>query len=121
MVSNIDIRIKKNVIDNNTGLDKLKQIQVRNFEYKTKEEIVESSPELPDVPKSVVVEQEGTQLGVIAQEIEGILPEVVTESSLGVGAVNSDNLTWYLVNAVKELSVKMMHLLLRSANQVTTK
>ena len=101
-----DIRIKKNVIDNNTGLDKLKQIQVRNFEYKTKEEIVESSPELADVAKSVVVEQEGTQLGVIAQEIEGILPEVVTESSLGVKAVNSDNLTWYLVNAVKELSAK---------------
>ena len=101
-----DIRIKKNVTDNNTGLDILKQIQVRNFEYKTKEEIVEGAPELKDVIKSVFVEQEGTQLGVIAQEIEKVLPEVVDVQSTGIKTVTPDNLTWHLVNAVKELSAK---------------
>ena len=43
----------------------------------------------------------------IAQEIEEILPEVVKEESTGVKSVDSTNLTWYLINAVKELSDKI--------------
>ena len=43
----------------------------------------------------------------IAQELETILPECVTESSLGIKTVNPNNLTWYLINAVKELSAKV--------------
>ena len=101
-----DIRIKKNVVDNTTGLDKINQIQVKNFEYKTREEIENDSPELKDVSGCAVVEKEGTQLGVIAQEIEGVLPEVVETQTTGVKTVNPDNLTWYLVNAVKELSAE---------------
>ena len=42
----------------------------------------------------------------IAQEIEGVLPEVVETQTTGVKTVNPDNLTWYLINAVKELSTK---------------
>ena len=60
-----------------------------------------------DNPKAAVVEKEGTQLGVIAQEIQTILPDVVTEQSTGVLSVSPDNITWYLVNAVKELSAKV--------------
>ena len=101
-----DRRIKKSIVNNDSGLDKLKQIQVRNFEYKTEDEIKTDNPELTDVVKSAAVDEQGLQLGVIAQELETILPECVTESSLGIKTVNSDNLTWYLVNAVKELSAK---------------
>ena len=43
----------------------------------------------------------------IAQEIEGVLPEVVETQTTGVKTVNPDNLTWYLINAVKELSAKV--------------
>ena len=43
----------------------------------------------------------------IAQEIEKILPEVVKTQTTGVKRVNSSDLTWYLVNAVKELSTKI--------------
>ena len=96
-----DIRIKKNVTDNNTGLDKIKEIQVRNFEYKTKDEITDF-----ENPDAVVVDKEGLQLGVIAQEIQQVLPDTVNEESTGVLSVNADNLTWYLINAVKELSAK---------------
>jgi len=96
-----DIRIKKNVTDNNTGLDKIKEIQVRNFEYKTKDEITDF-----ENPDAVVVDKEGLQLGVIAQEIQQVLPDIVNEESTGVLSVNADNLTWYLINAVKELSAK---------------
>ena len=102
-----DERIKKNIVDNNSGLDILKKIQIRNFEYKTKEEIIKDNSELTDVVESAVVEKEGLQLGVIAQELEKILPECVTTQSTGVKTVDSDNLTWYLINAVKELSAKV--------------
>ena len=80
----------------------LNQIQVRNFEYRTEDEIIDF-----DNPKSAVVEKEGQQLGVIAQELEKILPECVKTQSTGVKTVDSDNLTWYLINAVKELSAKV--------------
>jgi hypothetical protein len=94
-----DERIKKNIEDNNTGLNAIKDIRVRNFEYRTEDEIVDF-----ENPASAVVHKKGVQLGVIAQEIETILPDVVREESTGVKTVNPDNLTWYLVNAVKELS-----------------
>ena len=97
-----DKRIKKNIVDNNKGLEIIDKIQVRNFEYRTEEEIIDF-----ENPKSAVVNQEGIQLGVIAQEIEKVLPEVVTEESTGVKTVNVDNLTWYLINAVKELKAEI--------------
>ena len=102
-----DIRIKKNIIDNNSGLDILNQIQVKNFDYKTREEIENDSPELKDVIGSAVVEKEGTQLGVIAQEIEKFLPEVVKTEDTGVKTIDPDNLTWYMINAIKELSAEV--------------
>ena len=38
------MRIKKDVVDNTQGLDVLNQIKVRNFNYRTPEEIAEGSP-----------------------------------------------------------------------------
>jgi len=91
-----DRRIKKNITDNTIGLDKINQIQVRNFEYRTPEEITE-------LPKHSAIDKQGVQVGVIAQEIEEILPDVVKEETTGVKRVDPDNITWYLVNAIKEL------------------
>ena len=56
-----DRRIKKNITDNKTGLDKLNQIRVRSFEYRTKDEIIADAPELTDCVDSAVVDQEGIQ------------------------------------------------------------
>ena len=99
-----DIRIKKNIVDNNTGLDKINQIQVKNFEYRKPEEV--DSTLSPDS----AIDKEGIQLGVIAQEIEQILPDLVKTETTGCKSVNTDNLTWYLVNAVKELSARVQEL-----------
>ena len=44
------------------------------------------------------------------QEIEEILPDVVETQTTGIKTVNPDNLTWYLVNAVKELSARVQEL-----------
>jgi hypothetical protein len=98
-----DQRIKKNIVDNNTGLNIINQIQVRNFEYRLPEEIT-------DVPQEQAIKKQGIQLGVIAQELQQILPECVKTESTGVMTVDADNLTWYLVNAVKELSAQVAQL-----------
>ena len=95
------MRIKKNIEDNNTGLDKINQIQVRNFEYRLPEEVDE------ELPSHAAIEKEGTQVGVIAQEIMDILPDMVKQEDTGCYSVDPNNLTWYLVNAVKELSAKV--------------
>ena len=100
-----DERIKKNIVDNNIGLDAIEKIRVRNFEYRTKNEITDF-----DNTDSVVVKKEGVQIGVIAQEIKDILPDVVKQNTTGAYAVDPDNLTWYLVNAVKELSAEVKSL-----------
>ena len=101
-----DERIKKNIVDNNTGLDAIEKIRVRNFEYRTKKEITDF-----DNPEAVVVkDKSGVQVGVIAQEIKDILPDVVKQNTTGAYTVDPDNLTWYLVNAVKELSAEVKSL-----------
>ena len=46
------------------------------------------------------------QTGVIAQEIEAVLPECIKVSDRGAKTVNTDPIMWALVNAVKELSAK---------------
>jgi len=95
-----DQRLKKNIVDNNTGLNVINQIQVRNFEYRLPEEITE-------LPQNQAIEKQGVKLGVIAQELQQILPECVKTESTGVMSVDTDNLTWYLVNAIKELKAEI--------------
>jgi len=98
-----DQRIKKNIVDNTDGLDVISQIQVRNFEYRAPDEITE-------LPGHAAIKQEGTQIGVIAQELQQVLPECVSENSTGVLSVNTDPLVWYLINAVKELKAEIEEL-----------
>jgi hypothetical protein len=105
-----DIRIKKNIVDNDVGLEKINQIQVKNFEYKTEDEITE-------LPTHTAIKKEGLQLGVIAQEVEDILPDIVKTEDTGCKTVNPDNMTWYLVNAVKELSTQVEELKAKLGNK----
>ena len=95
-----DQRLKKNIVNNNSGLEKLTQIQVRNFEYRLPEEVT-------DLPQDQAIQKTGVQLGVIAQELQVVLPECVKTESTGVLSVDADNLTWYLINAVKELKAEV--------------
>jgi hypothetical protein len=59
------------------------------------------------LPKEQVIDKAGVQLGVIAQELQAVLPECVKEQSTGVLTVDTDSLTWYLINAVKELKAEI--------------
>ena len=95
-----DQRLKKNIADNNDGLDKINSIRVRNFEYRVENEITE-------LPTHCAIKKEGVQLGVIAQELQAVLPECVKQETTGVLSVDTDNLTWYLINAVKQLKAEI--------------
>ena len=84
-------------------------MRVTNFEYRREDEIDMSEFPLADGPHQVVLGggKEGqVQTGVIAQEIEEILPECINVSKKGAKTVDTDPITWALVNAVKELSAK---------------
>ena len=112
-----DRRLKKDIVENTNGLNLINQIKIKNFKYK---QYVDGSPVSPDdvvdmsefsetdQPNQVLIGQGKTdlQLGIIAQELEEIVPDCVETSNKGVKTVNSTNLTWYLINAVKELSAK---------------
>ena len=57
--STSDIKLKENVVDTTPKLEKLMQVQVRNFNY---------------------IGQDDKQIGVVAQEIEKIFPSIVFET-----------------------------------------
>jgi hypothetical protein len=96
-----DQRLKKNIVDNIEGLEKIVNIRVRNFEYRLPEEV---DPELK--PTDAVIKS-GVQLGVIAQELQQVCPDCVTEQSTGVLSVDTDEIFWHMVNAIKELSAQV--------------
>ena len=87
--STSDIRLKDNikVIDN--ALDKVNSIQGIEFDW---------------IKKESVHGNEGHDIGVIAQEIEKILPDVVTTRDNGYKAVKYEKIVPLLIEAIKELT-----------------
>ena len=103
-----DQRIKKNITNYDVGLSVINQLQVRNFEYKTKDEIKSANPELTDSLQSMenVLNISGVQKGLIAQEAEAVSSAFVTTPSTGVKALVPDEIFWHMLNSIKELSAK---------------
>ena len=96
-----DERLKENIKNISSPLAKLSKINGVEFDWKplTKEE------------KKTIHANEGHDIGVIAQEIEAILPELVeTREQSGYKAVKYDKLTALLIEAVKELNEKVIKL-----------
>ena len=93
-----DQRLKKNIVDNTDGLNKITAIKVRNFEYRLPKEIDS------ELKSTDAINIQGVQLGAIAQELQTILPDCVKQESTGIYRVDASNLTWYMVNAIKELN-----------------
>jgi hypothetical protein len=91
-----DRRLKKNIVDNTEGLSIISQIRIRNFEYRIASEVTE-------LPTHAVINKQGVQLGVIAQELQEVCSDCVKEESTGVLSVDASNLTWHMVNAIKDL------------------
>ena len=83
-----DERLKENVLTIPNSLDILKQINGYYFDW---------------IPMEGVHENEGHDIGVIAQEVEKVLPEVVTTRDNCYKAVKYEKLVALLIQTNKEL------------------
>ena len=70
-----------------------------------------------DLAHSLGVDNTGIEVGVSAQEVESVLPEVVTDSAVGMSefrenykTVQYDRLTPLLIESIKELTQKVAEL-----------
>ena len=87
-----DERLKENVKPIKNALDKVSQIQGVEFDWKP----------LSDKEKKTIHGNEGHDVGVIAQEVESVLPEVVQERDNGYKAVRYEKLVPLLIESIKE-------------------
>ena len=83
-----DERLKDNITPIENPVDKLKQIKGVEFDW---------------IQKEGVHSYEGHDVGVIAQDIEKVLPEVVVTRDNGYKAVKYEKLVSLLIQANKEL------------------
>jgi hypothetical protein len=108
----------RNLADGSLGI--LNDVQIREFEYKDKaSKVMEDNPDHPD-GESWTGEWDGdniygldpdvTRLGVIAQELELILPEMVKENSREHKTVDPSRFTWHLIKAIQELTARVEEL-----------
>jgi uncharacterized coiled-coil protein SlyX len=91
--SSSDKRFKENIVPIENALEKINQIGGYEFDWKVQNKNEHG--------------YEGHDLGVIAQEIEAIAPELVQTRENGYKAVKYDKLVSVLVQAIKELSAKI--------------
>lgn len=80
-----DIRLKNVIGDNTAGLKEIMQVQVKNYTMKR------------DKKKEVIV-------GVIAQELQKIFPNSVSEGRDGFLRIKRDEIFYACINAIKELN-----------------
>jgi hypothetical protein len=83
-----DLRLKSNVVEIDDALEILSQIRGVQFEWRRDAEEFAGLPE-------------GTRVGLIAQEIEKVLPEAVVSPEDGYKSVDYGRLTPVLVEAIK--------------------
>jgi hypothetical protein len=83
-----DSRLKTNVKNIDNALEKVSQINGVTFDW-------------------IDPERKGTEAGVIAQEIQAVLPEVVTERDDGYLAVRYEKLVPLLIEAIKDLRAEL--------------
>ena len=90
--STSDKRLKENIKPLDSALDKVLKISGVSFDWK----------ELTEEEKKTIHGNEGHDVGVIAQEIEEVLPEVVTTRDSGYKAVKYEKIVPLLIEAIKE-------------------
>ena len=90
-----DERLKENVEVIGSAVEKVEAINGVSFDW---------------IPMEGIHVHSGHDVGVIAQEVEKVLPELVTTRDNGYKAVKYDKLTAVLIQAVKELSERVKQL-----------
>jgi hypothetical protein len=92
-----DRRLKENIKPIDSALCKVIGVSGNTFDWK----------ELTKEEKLVIHGNEGPDVGVIAQEIEEVLPEAVTTRESGYKAVNYEKIVPLLIEAIKDLTNKV--------------
>ena len=91
-----DIRLKENIQPIQNALEKVESISGNTYDWKEGYDEIHS--------------HKGNDIGVIAQEIEEILPQIVTNRDNGYKAVQYEKIVPLLIEAIKELSAKIKRL-----------
>jgi hypothetical protein len=81
VTSNSDMRLKKDIVEIDNCVDKVKKLRGVNFKW---------------------IKDDSEDFGVIAQEVEAIAPHAVKENKEGMKSVDYGRLTTLLIQAVKE-------------------
>lgn len=88
-----DMRLKTNVEEMTGTLDKITQLDAITYQWRG------------DVNPEYAKDVEGTQVGLVAQQVAEVFPELVKkDEQTGYLAVNYTKLTAHLVVAIKELN-----------------
>ena len=90
-----DKRLKDNLIKIGNPLDKISQLNGYEFDW---------------IPKEGIHENEGHDVGVIAQEVEKVLPEIVQTRESGYKAVKYEKIVPLLIESIKELTKRVEEL-----------
>ena len=85
-----DVRMKKNIQPLNASLNKISMLEGVSFDWKTEEYVGNGF-------------SGDRQIGLIAQDVEKVMPELVKTGSDGYKSVSYAKLTAVLVEAIKEL------------------
>lgn len=95
--STSDFQLKENITPITNALDKIAQIEGVEFDWK----------EISDEERKYVHGNHGHDIGVIAQQIEKILPEAVQTRENGYKAVDYKKIIPLLIETIKELNHKV--------------
>jgi hypothetical protein len=90
ITANSDISLKKNLLRIENALEKVEQINGYTYEFKE--------------------DDSKRHAGVIAQEIQTVLPEIVNKGNDGILGVEYGNISALLIEAIKEQNIKIKNL-----------
>jgi hypothetical protein len=94
--SSSDIRFKENITPIENALDKISKISGNTYDWKAENKAEHG--------------YEGNDVGVIAQEIEAVLPQLVQTRENGFKAVKYDKLVALLIQGIKEQQTQIEEL-----------
>ena len=102
--SSSDIRFKENIVPIENALDKIRKISGNTYDWKEENKIEHG--------------YEGNDVGVIAQEIEAVLPQLVQTRENGYKAVKYDKLVALLIEGIKEQQLQIEQLRIDLNNSI---
>ncbi len=88
-----DKRLKKDIRDTAFGLDTVRKINIKEYKFKDEKKY-----------------GEGVRYGVIAQDIQKILPNVVKKNNDGFLSIRPNDIFFVAINAIKELDKELQSL-----------